>query len=99
MNWNSLPSLGLGGGFSSDPAPSIDWGSIVGNVASIAKTGLDIRTAIRTPTSQPVPASTSGAGAGDGGDKVPDSGGGISTPMLLIGGGVAVLAAVLIMKG
>lgn len=94
-----LPSLGFSGGFSADPAPSVDWGSIIGNVASIAKTGLDIRTAIRTPTSQPIPASTSGAGAGDGGDKVPSSDGGISTPMLLVGGGVAILAVVLIMKG
>jgi len=94
----TLPSLGFGGSFSAYTPPT-DWGAVFDKSANILKMGLDIRNSIVNPAAQPTPAPTSAIGSGDGGDKVvpPDSG--ISTPVLLVGGGVAVLAIVLLMKG
>jgi len=91
-----LPSLGFGGSFSSYTPPT-DWGAIIGKSAEVLKMGLDIRTAIRTPAQSTLPSSLENSLTAQNTSGNMD-GGGISTPILLIGGAVAVVAIVLVMK-
>lgn len=97
MTLGSLPSLGLGGSFSSYTPPT-DWGAVVGKTADIFKTALDIRTAIRAPAQSDSSTASSLEQSLSNNMASGDNGGGLSMPVLLIGGGVAVLAIVLALK-
>lgn len=95
MAWGNLPSLGFGGSFTAYSPPT-DWGAVIGKTADVLKAGLDIRNAIRTPSGANNSALEQSLTAQNTtGDT---SGGGISTPMLLIGGGIAILAVIMVTK-
>jgi len=100
MAWDSLPSLGFGGSFSAYTPPT-DWGAVINKGAEVLKMGLDIRTAIRAPQNSPLPPSSGStlernltANESAGGNESS----GLSTPVLLIGGGLAITALFLVLK-
>lgn len=100
MAWGDLPSLGFGGSFSAYTPPT-DWGAVINKGAEVLKMGLDIRQAIRAPQNSPLPPSggttlernlTQNESSGNNTES------GLSTPVILIGGGLTITALFLVLK-
>lgn len=101
---NALPSLGFGGAFtpSSDAGSSFDWGGLVKDALGVTKSYFDSTASVansqltkqqidqRLLTGSPLEQQlTAGQAAQNNG---------ISTPILLAGGGIALVALILVLK-